>query len=126
MMSKSDILKGFQKREHYGPFGIGILHLLGGVCINWDFGFLAIVQVGVTQGIISCISIFLPSALPQCLYRTIKQFGWNGSVDVPLGFFLINGAIFGTYFLAETLRILPTMGPRLIVSAFSVAPTPAA
>ncbi|MCH2613621.1 MAG: hypothetical protein MKZ70_02865, partial [Opitutales bacterium] len=87
---------------------------------------LAIGQVAVTQGIISCIPIFLPSDLPRRLYRTIKQFGWNGSVNVPLGICLINGAIFGTYFLAETPRLLPTMGPRLIVSAFSVAPTPAA
>lgn len=93
-----------------------VFFIFWGVYINWDFGTGAIIQVGVTQGIISFISTFLSSDLLQRLYRTIKRFGWHGSANVPLGFFLINGSIFGAHFLAGTPRILPTMAPGLIVS----------
>ena len=95
-----------------------VFFIFWGVYINWDFGTGAIIQVGVTQGIISFISTFLSSDLLQRLYRTIKRFGWHGSANVPLGFFLINGSIFGAHFLAGTPRILPTMAPGLIVSVF--------
>ncbi|MAM91774.1 MAG: hypothetical protein CMI15_09910 [Opitutaceae bacterium] len=92
--------------------------ILWGVYINWNYGTEAIIQVGVTQGIISFVSTFISSDALQRLYRTIKRFGWHGSINVPVGFLLINGAIFGAHFLAGTPRILPTMAPGLIVSVF--------
>ncbi|HCR31743.1 MAG TPA: hypothetical protein DIV79_17200, partial [Opitutae bacterium] len=63
--------------------------ILWGVYINWNYGTEAIIQVGVTQGIISFVSTFISSDALQRLYRTIKRFGWHGSINVPVGFLLI-------------------------------------
>lgn len=99
-------------------FAASVFFIFWGVYINWDFGTEAIIQVAATQGVISFVSTFLSSDALQRLYWTIKRFGLHGSINVLLGFFMINGLIFLAHFLAGTPRILPTMAPGLVVSVF--------
>ncbi len=89
-----------------------------GVYVNWAYGYGAVVQVGITQGLISFISTFVSAEVLRRMYIALKRVGANGALTVPLGLAIINGSVFCAHFVAGTPEIWMTMMPGAIISVF--------
>ena len=95
-----------------------VFFIAWGVYANWEHGLGAIVQVAVTQGVISFSSTFLSAELLQRMYGALRRARMPGILNVLFGILIINGTVACAHWMAGTPEIWMTMLPGAVISLF--------
>ncbi len=92
--------------------------IIWGLVINWEYGWGARLQVGVTQGVISLVSTLFSAELIRWLVRSGEGRKRRVFYAGMIGWMIIYGLIAIAHVIAGTPELFLTMLPGLVIGVF--------
>ena len=92
--------------------------IIWGLVVNWEYGWGARLQVGLTQGVISLVSTLFSAELIGWLVRAGEARRWRVLYAGTISWIIIYGLIAIAHVIAGTPELFLTMLPGLIIGVF--------